>query len=164
MQRPDRGRDRSRPRCPEHIEPVSCRLHYVWGSGHVMEAHMERDIIRTSNAASSTTYTQAVRECGLCVVSCTCPHHPETRKIVGDTIQKQTRQCLQNISAILEAAGSSLDRAVSVTVILLEEADFAGMNEEWTKWFPANPPARQGARLPVRIAGMRVSIAAIAEA
>jgi 2-iminobutanoate/2-iminopropanoate deaminase len=53
---------------------------------------------------------------------------------------------------------------VSVTVILLEETDFAGMNEEWIKWFPANPPARQGAKLTVRIPGMRVSIAAIAEA
>jgi 2-iminobutanoate/2-iminopropanoate deaminase len=71
---------------------------------------------------------------------------------------------LQNVSTILEAAGSSLERVVSVTVILLEEADFAGMNEEWVKWFPMNPPARQGARLPVRIPGMRVSIAAIAEA
>jgi len=68
------------------------------------------------------------------------------------------------VSAILEAAGSSLERVMSVTVILLEEADFAGMNEEWIKWFPMNPPARQGARLPVRIPGMRVSIAAIAEA
>jgi len=46
---------------------------------------------------------------------------------------------------------------------LLEETDFAGMNEEWIKWFPSNPPARQGAKLPVRIPGMRVSIAAIAE-
>jgi 2-iminobutanoate/2-iminopropanoate deaminase len=52
---------------------------------------------------------------------------------------------------------------VSATVIILEETDFAGMNEEWTKWFPENPPARQGAKLPVRTPGMRVSIAAIAE-
>jgi enamine deaminase RidA (YjgF/YER057c/UK114 family) len=52
----------------------------------------------------------------------------------------------------------------SATVILLEESDFAGMNEEWVCWFPPNPPARQGAKLPVRIPGMKVSIAAIAEA
>jgi 2-iminobutanoate/2-iminopropanoate deaminase len=97
-------------------------------------------------------------------VSGTGPQDPVTGKIVGDTIQEQTRQCLQNVSAILEAAGSSVERVVSVTVILLEEADFTGMNEEWIKWFPMNPPARQGARLPVRIPGMRVSIAAIAEA
>jgi 2-iminobutanoate/2-iminopropanoate deaminase len=122
------------------------------------------DIIGTPNAPSSTTYSQAVRASGLVFVSGTGPQDPITGKIVGDTIQEQTRQCLQNVSAILEAAGSSLERVVSVTVILLEEADFAGMNEEWIKWFPTDPPARQGARLPVRIPGMRVSIAAIAEA
>jgi 2-iminobutanoate/2-iminopropanoate deaminase len=71
---------------------------------------------------------------------------------------------LENVSAVLKAAGSSLEQIVSATVILLEETDFAGMNEEWIKWFPANPPARQGAKLPVRIPGMKVSIAAIAEA
>ncbi|HSY02463.1 MAG TPA: Rid family hydrolase [Acidobacteriaceae bacterium] len=126
---------------------------------------MARDIIRTPNAPSPPpTYSQAVRAAGLVFVSGTSPHDPGTGKIVGDTIQEQTRQCLKNVSAILQAAGSSLDRVVSATVILLEEADFAGMNEEWVKWFPANPPARQGAKLPVRIPGMRVSIAAIAEA
>ena len=62
------------------------------------------------------------------------------------------------------AAGTSLERVVSATVILLDEADFSGMNEEWLQWFPANPPARQGAKLPVKIPGLRVSIAVIAEA
>jgi 2-iminobutanoate/2-iminopropanoate deaminase len=125
---------------------------------------MARDIIHTPNAPSSTIYSQAVRAAGFVFVSGTGPQDPVTGKIVGDTIQEQTGQCLQNVSAILEAAGSSLERVVSVTVILLDEADFAGMNEEWIRWFPMNPPARQGARLPVRIPGMRVSIAAIAQA
>jgi 2-iminobutanoate/2-iminopropanoate deaminase len=129
-----------------------------------MEDHMARDIIRTPHAPSSTAYSQAVRASGFVFVSGTGPQDPVTGKIVGDTIPEQTRQCLQNISAILEAAGSSLDRVVSVTVILFDDTDFAGMNEEWTKWFPADPPARQGARLPVRIPGKRVSIASIAEA
>ncbi len=126
---------------------------------------MAREIIRTPNApAPPPTYSQAVRTAGLVFVSGTGPFDPVTGKIVGDTIQEQTRQCLQNISAILGAAGTSLERIASATVILLEEADFAGMNEEWVKWFPTNPPARQGAKLPVRVAGMKVSIAAIAEA
>ena len=126
---------------------------------------MARDIIRTPNAPPSPpTYSQAVRAAGLVFVSGTGPHDPATGKIVGDTIQEQTRQCLHNISAILQAAGTSLDRVVSATVILLEESDFAGMNEEWLKWFPENPPARQGAKLPVRVPGLKVSIAAIAEA
>lgn len=126
---------------------------------------MAREIIRTHNApAAPPTYSQAVRAAGLIFVSGTGPQDPATGKIAGETIQEQTRQCLKNISAILEAAGSSLDRIVSATVIILEETDFAGMNEEWIKWFPQNPPARQGAKLPVRIPGMKVSIAAIAEA
>ena len=123
------------------------------------------DIIRTANApAPPPTYSQAVRAAGLIFVSGTSPHDPATGKLAGDTIQEQTRQCLQNISAILEAAGTSLERIVSATVILHEESDFAGMNEEWIKWFPTNPPARQGAKLPVHIPGLRISIAAIAEA
>jgi 2-iminobutanoate/2-iminopropanoate deaminase len=130
-----------------------------------MERLMAREIIRTTNApAPPATYSQAVRAAGLIFVSGTGPHDPVTGKTVGETIQEQTRQCLTNISAILEAAGSSLERVVSATVIVLEETDFAGMNEEWVKWFPANPPARQGAKLPVRVPGLRVSIAAIAEA
>jgi 2-iminobutanoate/2-iminopropanoate deaminase len=126
---------------------------------------MARDIIRTPDApAPPSTYSQAVRAAGLVFLSGTGPHDPVTGKIVGDTIQEQTRQCLQNVSAILKAAGSSLDKVVSATVIILEEADFAGMNEEWVKWFPVNPPARQGAKLPVRVPGLKVSIAVIAEA
>ena len=126
---------------------------------------MARDVIYTPNApAPPPTYSQAVRAAGLVFVSGTGPQDPVTGKIAGETIQEQTRQCLKNVSAILQAAGTSLDRIVSATVIILEETDFAGMNEEWLKWFPKNPPARQGAKLPVRIPGLRVSIAVIAEA
>ena len=125
---------------------------------------MARDIVQTPNApAPPPTYSQAVRAAGLVFVSGTGPHDPLSGKILGETIQEQTRQCLRNVSAILLAAGASLDHVVSATVVLLEEADFAGMNEEWIKWFPSNPPARQGAKLPVRIPGMKISIAAIAE-
>ena len=126
---------------------------------------MSRNIVRTDQAAPSPpTYSQAVKAAGLVFVSGTGPFDLETGKIKGDTIQEQTRQCLINISAILKAAGSSLEKVASATVILLEEEDFAGLNEEWLKWFPADPPARQGAKLPVRIPGLKVSIAVIAEA
>ena len=89
---------------------------------------------------------------------------PATGEVRGETIQEQTRQCLTNVEAVLRAAGSSLDKVVSATFILAEESDFAGMNEEWGKWFKKDPPARQGAKLPVRPKGMKVSIAVIAEA
>jgi 2-iminobutanoate/2-iminopropanoate deaminase len=100
----------------------------------------------------------------LVFVSGTAPVDPATGSITGTTIQEQTRQCLTNIAAILEEAGTSLDNIVSATVVLADEDDFSGLNEEWVRWFPANPPARQGAKLPARIPGLRVSIAAIAEA
>jgi 2-iminobutanoate/2-iminopropanoate deaminase len=126
---------------------------------------MPRQIVFTSNAAKPpATYSQAVKAAGLVFVSGTAPQDPETGAITGATIQEQTRQCLTNISAILEAAGSSIDKILSVTVILADESDFQGMNEEWLRWFPSNPPARQGAKLPVKIPGLKVSIAAIAEA
>jgi 2-iminobutanoate/2-iminopropanoate deaminase len=126
---------------------------------------MPRQIVFTSKAAKPPpTYSQAVKAAGLVFVSGTAPTDPATGAIKGTTIQEQTRQCLTNIRAILEEAGSSLDKLVSVTIVLADEDDFAGMNEEWLKWFPANPPARQGAKLPARIAGLKVSIAGIAEA
>ncbi|HEY3813646.1 MAG TPA: Rid family hydrolase [Caulobacteraceae bacterium] len=109
-------------------------------------------------------YSQGVKAKGLVFVSGHAPIDPETGKLVGDTIQEQTAQCLRNVEAVLKAAGSSLDRAVSGTFILAEEEDFPGMNEEWNRWFPKNPPARQGAKLPIRPHGMRISIAMIAEA
>jgi 2-iminobutanoate/2-iminopropanoate deaminase len=126
---------------------------------------MSRQIIFSPKAAKPpATYSQAVKAAGLIFVSGTAPHDPETGALVGSTVQEQTRQCLRNISAILEAAGSSLDKIACVTVVLAEEQDFQGMNEEWLRWFPSNPPARQGAKLPVKIPGLKVSIAVIAEA
>jgi 2-iminobutanoate/2-iminopropanoate deaminase len=126
---------------------------------------MARQIVFTPNAAKPPpTYSQAVKAAGLVFVSGTAPTDPVTGAIKGTTVQEQTRQCLTNVRAILEAAGSSLDKVVSVTIVLADEDDFAGMNEEWLKWFPCDPPARQGAKLPARIPGLKVSIAAIAEA
>jgi 2-iminobutanoate/2-iminopropanoate deaminase len=126
---------------------------------------MPREIVLTPNAAKPpATYSQAVKAAGLVFVSGTAPTDPVTGAIAGKTIQEQTRQCLANIQAILESAGSSMDKIVSATVVMADEEDFAGMNEEWLRWFPTDPPARQGAKLPVRIPGLKVSIAAIAEA
>jgi len=126
---------------------------------------MARQIVFTARAPKPPlTYSQAVKAAGLVFVSGTAPQNPETGTINGTTIQEQTRQCLANITAILEEAGSSLEKIVSATVVLAEEEDFAGMNEEWLKWFPSNPPARQGAKLPVKVPGLKISIAAIAEA
>ena len=125
---------------------------------------MSKVIVSTDKAPQSATYSQAVKSGGFVFVSGQGPFDARTGQVVGTTIQEQTAQCLQNISAILQAANSSLERAVCATFILGEESDFAGMNEEWAKWFPENPPARQGAKLPIHPGGMKISIALIAEA
>src|SRR3954467_9294335 len=126
---------------------------------------MPRQIVFTPKAAKPpATYSQAVKAAGLIFVSGTAPHDPATGQIKGSTIQEQTRQCLTNISAILEETGSSMDKIVSVTIVLADEDDFVGMNEEWLRWFPKDPPARQGAKLPAKIPGLKVSIGVIAEA
>jgi len=126
---------------------------------------MSRELIYTPDAPKPPpAYSQAIKAAGLVFVSGTGPYDPVSGEVTGQTIQEQTNRCLKNVSAILAAAGTSLSRAVSATVILRDEDDFAGMNEEWIKWFSANPPARQAAKLPVRMPGLRVSIAVIAEA
>lgn len=94
---------------------------------------MSRQIIFTQKAAKPpATYSQAVKAAGLIFVSGTAPHDPHTGELLGATIQEQTRQCLKNVAAILESAGSSLDKVVSVTVVLADEQDFQGMNEEYS--------------------------------
>jgi 2-iminobutanoate/2-iminopropanoate deaminase len=129
------------------------------------ESNVTRQIVFTAKAAKPPPmYSQAVKAADLVFVSGTAPTDPVPGSFEGTSIQKQTRQSLTNIQAILEEDGSSMDRIVSVTVVMADEEKFAGMNEEWIKWFPSNPPARQGPKLPVRIPGLKVSIAAIAEA
>lgn len=125
---------------------------------------MRKQIIHSDQAPKSLAgYSQAVKANGFVFVSGQGPFDA-AGNVVGETIQEQTRQSMKNVEAILKAAGSSLDMVVSATFILAEESDFAGMNEEWGRWFPQDPPARQGAKLPVRPKGMKVSIAVIAQA
>ena len=125
---------------------------------------MTREIISTDDAPRAPTYSQGVKAAGLVFVSGQGPFDPGTGEVCGETIQEQTRQCLTNVASILRAAGTTIDKVVSATFVLAEESDFAGMNEEWLRWFPKDQPARQGAKLPVRPKGMRVSIAVVAAA
>jgi 2-iminobutanoate/2-iminopropanoate deaminase len=130
---------------------------------------MVREVISTADAPGfagygSFPYSQAIKAAGLVFVAGQGPFDPKSGETVGETIQDQTRQCLRNIEAILKAAGSSMDRVVSATFILRHPEDFAGMNEEWQRWFPVDPPARQGAKLPLESGNLRISIAVIAEA
>ena len=126
---------------------------------------MPKEIIHTDKAPKPFAgYSQGVKAGGFVFVAGQGPFDPATGDLIGETIQEQTRQCLRNIEAILMAANCSVDNVVSATFILGEEGDIAGMNEEWGKWFTKDPPARQGAKLPIRPKGMKVAIAVIAEA
>jgi 2-iminobutanoate/2-iminopropanoate deaminase len=126
---------------------------------------VSKEIIHTDGAPHPpASYSQAVKAGGFVFVAGQGPFDPATGEVTGETIQAQTRQCLRNIDTILTAAGSSLEKVVSATFILGDERDFAGMNEEWVRWFALDPPARQGAQLPIHPKGMKVSIAVIAEA
>lgn len=124
---------------------------------------MPKEIIVTANAPKAAAYSQGIKSGGLVFVAGQGPFDAVSGEVVGTSIQEQTRQCLRNVEAILVAGGSALEKIVSATVIIAEESDFAGMNEEWVRWFPKDPPARQGAKLPIRPKGMKISIAAIAE-
>ncbi len=81
-----------------------------------------------------------------------------TGNLAGSTIQEQTRQALTNCQAVLRAAGATLDDVVEVGVLLTNPTDFAGMNDEYATWFPAEPPTRYVAKLGVEIPGVLVSI------
>ncbi|MCP2265502.1 2-iminobutanoate/2-iminopropanoate deaminase [Promicromonospora thailandica] len=119
---------------------------------------MPRQIITTPNAPSSALFSQGVRAGSQIFVSGTTGVDPGTGRPAGDTIQAQTRQALANCEAILGAGGASLDDVVEVGVLLTDPQDFAGMNEEYARWFPADPPTRYAARLGAEIPGLLVSI------
>ncbi len=119
---------------------------------------MPRQIITTPNAPSSPLFSQGVRAGALVHVSGTTGLDPATGLMAGDSIQEQTRQALANCQAILEAGGASLDDVVEVGVLLADPGDFAGMNEEYARWFPVDPPTRYAAKLGAEIPGLLVSI------
>ena len=119
---------------------------------------MPRQIITTADAPSSPLYSQGVRAGGNLFVSGMVGVDPRTSSLAGATIQDQTRQAFTNCQAVLAAGGATLDDVVEVGVLLTHSSDFAGLNEEYGRWFRAEPPARYVARLGVDIPGVLVSI------
>ena len=119
---------------------------------------MPRQIITTPNAPSSPLYSQGVKVGSQVFVSGTTGVDPITGDLAGSSIQEQTRQALSNCEAILRAGGATLDDIVEVGVLLTSPGDFAGMNEEYARWFPTDPPTRYAAKLGAEIPGLLVSI------
>ncbi|MCI0663410.1 MAG: RidA family protein [Acidobacteria bacterium] len=96
-------------------------------------------------------YSQAIKANGLIFASGQIPLDPATMRIVEGGIQEQTRRVLDNLKAVLEAAGSSMDRVVKTTVYLADMGELTAMNEIYASYFSATRPARatvQVARLP----------------
>ena len=109
---------------------------------------------------------RAVTAGGMVYVSSIGPVDLDTGQVVHSEIKEQARQCLTNLKAKLEAAGSSLDKVVWANWSLRDPAEFDAFNEEWARWFPGDSPIGQGTLMPPlqRRAGFRISIGVIAEA
>ena len=102
-----------------------------------------REPVQTDKApAAIGPYSQAIRAGGFVFVSGQIPIDPATGQFVAGGIGEQTERVLQNLSAVLEAAGSGLDKVVKTTVFLADMQEFAQMNEVYAKFFTEAPPAR----------------------
>lgn len=124
-----------------------------------------REAFQTEQAPKpGGSYSQGIAAGGFYYTAGLGPVDPATGQIVGETIEEQTRQAMQNVEAILNAAGSSLAKVANVLFLLTNPEDFAGFNAEWARWFPANPPARSGAKHPLAVPNLRISLSVTAEA
>lgn len=122
-----------------------------------------KDIISTPSApAAIGPYSQAVRWNGLIYCSGQIPLDPATGQLVEGGIEEQTTRVLDNLKAVLEAAGATLETVLKTTIFVKDMGDFAKVNEVYGRYFAVNPPARatvEAARLPRDV---RVEIEAVA--
>jgi 2-iminobutanoate/2-iminopropanoate deaminase len=121
-----------------------------------------REIVNAPGAPAAVgPYVHAVKAGGLLFCSGQIPLDPETNEIVGDTPGEQARRCLQNLDAIVTAAGTSLANAVKLTVYLTDMAAFAEVNEVYAGFFPFGPPARVAYGVVALPRGAQVEIDAV---
>jgi 2-iminobutanoate/2-iminopropanoate deaminase len=111
-----------------------------------------RDVVATNAAPKAIgPYSQAIKANGLIFTAGQIALDPASGALVEGDVSRQTVRVFENLKAIVEAAGSSLDRTVKATVFLKDMGDFAAMNEVYARYFPKDPPARstvEAARLP----------------
>ena len=111
-----------------------------------------KEVIATAEAPKAIgPYSQAIRANGLIFCSGQIALDPSNNQLIGGDVVAQTNRVLQNLTAVLKQAGSSLEKVVKTTVFLKSMGDFAAMNETYGKYFTSNPPARstvEAARLP----------------
>jgi 2-iminobutanoate/2-iminopropanoate deaminase len=125
----------------------------------------QKEVIRTEQAPGpfqGAPYNQAIRVGDLVFVAGQLGIQLASGELAGPTVEEQTEQIMQNLGAILEAAGSGLDRLVKTTVFLLDLDDFAGMNEVYARHVGDAPPARSTVGISALPSGARVEIEAVA--
>jgi 2-iminobutanoate/2-iminopropanoate deaminase len=125
----------------------------------------DKEVVRTESAPApfqGAPYSQAIRANGLVFVSGQLALRPGSAEIVGEKIEEQTEQVFANLRAILEAAGSGLDRVVKTTVYLRDLGDFTGMNDVYRRHVGDVPPARATLEVSALPSGALVEIDAIA--
>ena len=124
-----------------------------------------KEVVRTERAPApfqGAPYSQAIRANGFVFVSGQLALEPEHAEIVGDSIGEQTEKIFDNLQAILEEAGSGLDRIVKTTVFLSDLEDFQGMNEVYAQRVGQPPPARATVEVAKLPSGAKVEIEAVA--
>ena len=125
----------------------------------------EKEVIRTDRAPGpfqGAPYNQAIRVGDLVFVAGQLGISLETGELAGPSIQEQTEQIMKNLAAILDAAGSGLDKLVKTTVFLLDLGHFAGMNEVYARHVGDRPPARSTIGISALPSGALVEIEAVA--
>jgi len=123
----------------------------------------ERTVIASDGApAAIGPYSQAVRGGGFVFVSGQIPLDPATGALVAGGAAAQAERALQSLRAVLEAAGSGLDRVVKVTIYLTDLKDFAAVNAVYAGYFPAAPPARATVQVAALPRGAAIEVEAVA--
>ena len=122
-----------------------------------------KDIVTTDRGPKAIgPYSQAVKANGFVFVSGQIAFDPATHELVGGDIKQQTERVLENLKAIVSAAGSSFEKVVKCTVFLADMNEFAAMNEVYGKYFSAAPPARSTVQVARLRRDVRVEIDVIA--
>ncbi|MCP5521896.1 MAG: RidA family protein [Verrucomicrobiales bacterium] len=120
---------------------------------------MSREIVQTPEAPAAVgPYSQAVKAGGFVFCAGQIPLDPVTGELVAGDVTAQTERVLQNVKAVLAAAGSSLEQVVKTTVFLQDLGDFAAMNAVYARFLPNHPPARSTIQVAGLPKGARVEI------
>ncbi len=124
---------------------------------------MPKQVIATENAPAAVgAYSQGIIANGFVYTAGQVPLVPETKQMVEGGIKEQTRQSLENVKGVLEAAGSSMANVVKTTVFLADINDFADFNAVYSEYFPDNPPARSAIQAGALPLGAMIEIEAVA--